>query len=90
MDTLPSLQDGLTPLVTYAIEDDETVAEAIVRAFGAAGVDTYGRDDPLYEWIPIDCLERLGWGSGRPLRVSTIIWDHPTVITDDAVEIYGE
>ena len=90
MDTLPSLEDGLTPIVTYAIDDDETVAEAIVRAFGAVGVDTYDRDDPLYEWIPIDCFERLHWDSGRPLRVSTIVWDHPTVITNEAVEIYDE
>ncbi|MFO7926849.1 MAG: hypothetical protein ACQET5_08590 [Halobacteriota archaeon] len=90
MDTLPSIQDGLTPLVTYAIEDDETVVEAIVRAFGAAGVDTYDRDEPLYDWVPIDCLERFDWDSGRPLRVSTIIWDHPTIITDESVEVYDD
>jgi hypothetical protein len=90
MDTLPSLEDGLPPIVTYAIDDDETVAEAIVRAFGAVGVDTYDRDDPLYEWIPIDCFERLHRDSGRPLRVSTIVWNHPTVITNEAVEIYDE
>lgn len=90
MDTLPSLEDGLTPIVAYAIDDDETIAEAIVGAFGAVGVDTYDRDDPLYEWIPIDRFERLGWGPGRPLRVSTIIWEYPTVITNEAIEIYDE
>jgi hypothetical protein len=75
-------------LITYQISDDETEYEAITNAFRAIDVDVYNQDTAVADWAK-DCpIETINWDSERPCRVTTIIWDHPIVLTSDEIRIY--
>lgn len=86
--TLPRLSEQQPPLVTYQIEDGETVYEAITEAFGAIGVDVYEQKTTIEDWIKKDLFDLSIHDSEAPWRVSTIIWDHPIVITPGEIRIY--
>lgn len=76
-------------LVSYRIDDDEHVVEAIVDAFRSIDVEPYDRETVLEDWVNCECLDGLLWESNEGLRVSTDIWGHPTTITADTVTIYS-
>lgn len=76
-------------LVTYRIDDDEHVVEAIVDAFGSTDVEPYDRETVLEDWVNCETLGEMRWESNERLRVSTEIWGHPTTITADTVTIYS-
>lgn len=77
-----------TLLLSYAIDRDETVPEAIVNAFSVTDVEVFDGATTLQDWIDRDALERLGWQDDPHLRLSTRIWDHHVVITSEAVRIF--
>ena len=86
--TMAELTDS-APVVTYARDGDENFVDAIVSAFATTplDVDLSGRD-PLYEWIDLDALDALFESARDDVALSTIIWDHPVVITVDDIEVY--
>lgn len=89
MSPLPELNEGdLSLLVRYSLESDEELAEAVVSAFMAAGVDVHREPTTLVDWINADIFEHLRWTSDRPLYLCTRIWDHGVVMTAEEVRIY--
>lgn len=91
MSALPLLNEGdLSLIVRYSLESDEGMAEAIVNAFLAAGVDVYDRPTQVVDWVNADIFERLEWRSDRPLYVCTRIWDHGVVMTPEEIRIYRD
>lgn len=85
--TLPRLSEQQPPLLTYQIEDGEPIYEAITEVFGAIGVEVYEEKTTIEDWTNGLFDLRL-LNSEGPHRVSTIIWDHPIVITPDEIRIY--
>lgn len=86
--TLPRLSEQQQPLITYEIEDGETVYEAITEAFGAIGVDVYEQKTTIEDWTKKCLLDLNLLDSEAPCRVSTIMWDRPIVITPGEIRIY--
>lgn len=85
---LPRLSEQQPPLVTYQIEDDETVYEGITEAFGAIGFDVYEQKTTIADWTK-KCLFDLSMlDSEAQCRVSTVMWDRPVVITPGEIRIY--
>lgn len=87
---LPRLSEQQPPLITYQLEDDERVYEAIADAFGSIGFDVYNQETTIEDWVrkcpfDLDTSESMG-----PCRVSIIIWDYATVITCDEIRIYED
>lgn len=85
--TLPRLSEQQPPLVTYQIEGGESVYEAITEAFGALGIDVYEENTTIDDWTS-GLFDLSMLGSEAPWRVSTIMWDHPIVITPGEIRIY--
>ena len=75
-------------LVRYSLGPDEEMAEAVVGAFGEAGINVFSKPTTLANWINPDVLEELEWTPNGPLYLSTRIWDHRVVITAEEVRIY--
>lgn len=86
---LPSLS-GQSQLITYQIGGDETMYEAITDAFRAIDVDVYQEDTTVEDWTEGCPIDSINWDLDSPCRVSTIIWDHPAVITADEIRIYED
>jgi len=87
-DTLVEIADS-SPVVTYARDADEKGVDAIVSAFATEPLDVdITKRDPLYAWIDLDALDALFESAGGDVELSTVIWDHPVVITADEIEIY--
>ncbi|MFB6252164.1 MAG: hypothetical protein ABEI27_10865 [Halobellus sp.] len=88
--TTPNRVDS-DPVATYARTGNEDGANAIVAAFSEGplnGIST--EDSTLYEWIDPDAVDSLLESASSEVKLSTTIWDHPVVITRDAVEIYAQ
>lgn len=85
---LPALQrsDG-DVLVTYSVGSEESIPIAITGAFRAIGASPSDRETVVEDWIDGDAIERLCRASDRHLRVSTVIWDHPVIITPEEIQI---
>lgn len=81
---------GLSLLVVYSRDADESMSEAILHAFLAINVDVFGRTDVLEEWIETDHLDGFEWRSERPLSIATRVWDYTVVMTADEVRIYTD
>jgi len=78
------------PVVTYARDGEENGVDAIVSAFAKTPLDVdLAERDPLYEWIDLDALDALFESTRDDVALSTIIWDHPVVITADDIEVYN-
>lgn len=91
MATSPLMNTGEFPvLVTYSIDRDETMTEAIVNAFEAARIDVFDRSTQLADWINVEAIESLQWTSKHPPNLCTWVWKHPVVITPDEIEIYTQ
>lgn len=91
MGSLPPVhEEGFGRLITYSVDGDESTCEAIVSAFDLGGVDVADTETVLHDWIDTDALERLNDAPGQTLRISTYIWDHPVVITSDAITVYAD
>ena len=87
-DTLVEIADS-SPVVTYARDADEKGVDAFVSAFATEPLDVdITKRDPLYAWIDLDALDALFESAGGDVELSTVIWDHPVVITADEIEIY--
>lgn len=85
---LPRLSEQHPPLVTYQLEEGETIYEGITEAFGAVGFDVYDQKTTIEDWTK-ECLFDLSMlDSEEPCRVSTIMWDRPIVITPGEIRIY--
>jgi hypothetical protein len=77
------------PVVTYSRDGDENGVDAIVSAFSTTPLDLdLAERDPLYEWIDLDALDALFESARDDVTLSTIIWNHPIVITADDIEVY--
>lgn len=88
--TLPPLSKKPPPLITYQIEDGETFFEAISEAFGAIGLDVYGQETAIADWTQDGLIDLSVLDPDGPVRVSTVIWDHPVVVTPDEIRIYEQ
>lgn len=75
-------------VVSYSVESDEEMTEAVVGAFIEAGIDVFSESTTLMDWINPDVLENLEWNADQPLYLSTLIWDYRVVITAEEVRIY--
>jgi len=71
------------------VRAEETLKEAILAAFEEGEIDLSCRETILMDWINCDALDDHDWNTDRHLRITTVIWDHVVVITDEAVTIYG-
>ena len=87
---LPRLSEQQCPLITYQFEDGETVYEAITQAFRAIDFDVYDQKTTVEDWTENAPIDGSVFESVEPCRVSTIIWDHPIVITPGEIQIYGQ
>lgn len=85
---LPRLSEQQPPLITYQIENGETVVDAVCEAFGAVGLDVYDQGTTIEDWTKRCQIDLSMLDSEHPCRVSIIIWDHPVVVTPDAIQIY--
>lgn len=89
MGSVPLLNESdLGLVVRYSLDSEESMTEAVVNAFRAAGVDVYERDTQLVDWVDAEVFESIEWSSDRPLYLSTRIWDHRVVVTPEEVRIY--
>lgn len=84
---LPQLSDH-SRLITYQIDVEETMPEAITEAFNAIDFDVYQQDTTLQDWTKDCSVELSDWDSENPCRLSIILWGHPTVLTTDEIQIY--
>jgi len=75
-------------LLTYQIQLDESVEEAIISAFYTLGFEVMSEQTVLEEWVDVDALDRLLAGP-TPARATVRIWDHPVVVTPETVTIYS-
>lgn len=89
MGPLPELNErDLSLLVRYSLESDEEMAEGVVNAFLAAGLDVYNQDTALVDWINPEVFEHCQWRSDQPLYLCTRIWNHGVVLTAEEIRIY--
>jgi len=87
-DTLVEIADS-SPVIRYARDAEEKGVDAIVSAFATESLDVdITKRDSLYAWIDLDALDALFESAGGDVELSTVIWDHPVVITADEIEIY--
>lgn len=77
-------------LITYQIGNDETMFEAITNAFRSIDFAPYQQDSTIEEYTKDCSVDLSDWDSENSCRLSTIIWDHPTVLTTDEIQIYEE
>ncbi len=75
-------------LLTYQIQLDESVEEAIISAFYTLGFEVMSEQTVLEEWVDVDALDRLLAGP-TPARATVRIWNHPVVVTPETVTIYS-
>lgn len=87
---LPRLSEQESPLITYEFEDGETVYEAITEAFIAIDFEVYDQKTTVKDWTETCPIDQGIFESEELCRVSTIIWDYPTVITPGKLRIYGQ
>lgn len=86
---LPALrQSDLDLLVTYSIGSEESIPVAITASFRAIGLNPTDQETVVEEWIDGDALDQLYRASGRHLRVSTNVWNHPVIITPEEIQIF--
>jgi hypothetical protein len=45
------------------------------------------RETVVEDWTDADALEQLCRASDRHLRVSTVLWGHPIIITPEQIQI---
>jgi len=88
---LPALQrsDG-DILVTYSVGSKESISIALTKAFQAIDFSPTDRETVIEDWIDGDAIERLCRTSDRHLRVSTVIWGHPVIITPEEIQILAK
>ncbi|RLM57486.1 hypothetical protein DVK02_06895 [Halobellus sp. Atlit-31R] len=80
---------GTEPVVTYARDTEDAGVEAVVSAFSAQPLDVDPADrGPIYEWIDLEAIDSLFDSARDDVRLSTIIWNHPVVLTTDRIEVY--
>ena len=88
---IPSLQRPRRDLlVTYSIGSGERIPTAITKAFQATASDPWECETVVNDWIDGDAIDQLCRTSDRHLRVSTIVWNHPVVVTPEEIRIYAE
>lgn len=85
----PSLMiETTTPLVTYERENDETMSEALVSAYSAAGIDVFEEEDTLEDHFDADSLNSIDWRSNSSVLLTFSLWDYCAVLTSESVRIY--
>lgn len=90
MGSLLSLNDEeLDIVVRYSLDNDESMAEAVVNAFLAANVNVFDKPTQLADWVDVDVLDKIQGASDQPLYLWTRIWDHIVVISPEEVRIYS-
>lgn len=86
---LPALrQSDVDLVVTYSIGSEESVPIAITEAFRAISLNPTDQETVVQDWIDGDALDQLCQASDRHLRISTIIWNHPVIITPREIQIF--
>lgn len=86
---LPLVDEGdLTLVVRYTPDAGESMSEAIVNAFLAAGLDVFDRPTHLVDWVDADAFETLDWSDDDTHYFATNIWDHRVVMASEEVRIY--
>lgn len=85
----PEIKDTEGKLIEYPISDDETVLEATFEAFEAIDFDVVGQETPIKSWIGDCAMTKINWNSEVNCRLTTVIWDHPTVVTSETVTIFA-
>ncbi|SDX86505.1 hypothetical protein [Halobellus clavatus] len=88
--TAPNPADS-DPIATYVWTGEEDGANAVVAAFSEGPLDGIPTDNgTLYQWIDTDAIDSLLASAHDDVELSTVIWDHPVVITRDTVEVYAQ
>lgn len=75
-------------LLSYGISEDESVYEAITNAFSSIEFDPFDAETTIADWTddcPVDSQEG---DATSDCRVTTTIWDHPIVLTDEDLRIF--
>lgn len=86
--SFPALQrSGVDLLVVYSIGSDEKMPSAITEAFRSIDFDPHEQETVIEDWIDGDAINRLCQTSERHLRVTTIIWNYPVIITPEEIQI---
>jgi len=83
-------EEDLDLLVTYEIDENESVNAAIVNTFMALDIGAFDRDTTLQSQVDTDALDGFDWQSGRHLYVSVEIWGRQVVVTPERVRIYAD
>lgn len=83
---LPHIE-ARTELISHPVGDDG-ILEALTDAFSAIDVDVYEQDTTIDDWTTSFALENIDWDSDEACRVSTVIWEHPTVVTSNEIRIF--
>lgn len=86
---LPALQrSDVDLLATYSIGSEESMPTAITEAFRSTGLNPADQETVVEDWIDGDALDQLCRAPDRHLRISTIIWNHPVIITPEEIQIF--
>lgn len=85
----PEIKDNEGELIEYRISNDETILEAMFDAFEAIELDVVGQETTIESWIGDCAMTQINWNSEVTCRLTTVIWDYPTVITSETVTIFA-
>jgi predicted ATP-grasp superfamily ATP-dependent carboligase len=84
---LPHIE-ARSELISYHVDEGDGVLEALIDAFNAIDVDVYEMETTVDDWTSSCPIETIDWDADEPYRISTVIWDHPTVVTSDEIRIF--
>jgi hypothetical protein len=76
-----------TVLVTRSFADEQP-SRAILHAFAELDLDLFGTEELLADVVDPDALDELLRTADGRVRVSMVLWDHPVVVTPDAVHVF--
>lgn len=74
-------------LVTYSLSADETLAEGLLMAFDAIGIDIQNQDTVLEDWIDTDMLAALQT-SPADYHITFSAWEHLVALTPGETIVY--
>jgi hypothetical protein len=87
---LPPINERNVEVVgRYRKTGSDSSVEAILSAFEETSLYVDEQDTVLHEWIDTDVIKALDGDPDPPFRLSTVIWDHPVVVTPNSATVYA-
>jgi hypothetical protein len=81
-------ESKLDLLVSFDLDSEVEITEGIVAAFEASQIDVFNKSTVLQDWIEPAAYRSINWNRPHPVYLSTVIWDHRVVISENQIRIY--